>query len=60
MESSSAVTAQSPLAGRYDTAEDRASAYEHLAGRVTTMADTAPRTVEVRGGSPWQNRNFSF
>ena len=52
-EERAAVIGQSPLAGRYDTAEERESAYERLAGRVTSVAEAAPRSVEVRGGSPW-------
>ena len=49
-----AVIAASPLAGRYDTAVDRQSAYEVLTGRVTSAAPeaTPPRRRGQYGSVP--------
>ena len=44
---------RSPLAGRYDTALDRDSAYESLNGRAHTIADIAPQQVQVDSANPW-------
>ncbi len=44
------LIAQSPLAGRYDTAVDRVSAYERLAGRAD---DTAGPTAQPAPRGPW-------
>ena len=47
----------SPLAGRYDEALDRDSAYEALVGRAATLGSPTPHApaeaVPVRGGNPW-------
>ncbi|MBY0333949.1 MAG: DUF853 domain-containing protein, partial [Acetobacteraceae bacterium] len=47
----------SPLAGRYDEALDRDSAYEALVGRAATLGSPAPHApaeaAPVRGGNPW-------
>ena len=57
-EERSVVMAASPLAGRYDTAVDRQSAYEVLTGRVaaaptgTAPADGAPRRRGQYGSVP--------
>ncbi len=53
-----AALAGSPLAGRYDTPLDRASAYEMLTGRATTLpAHDGPHAAgapaPVRGANPW-------
>ncbi|MFC7552538.1 helicase HerA-like domain-containing protein [Pseudoroseomonas wenyumeiae] len=60
-----ATLAASPLRGRYDTAEDRDSAYEMLQQRAgTAVADPSPHSpwgtagaqpAPVRQGSPWGN-----
>ena len=61
-EQRAALIAASPLAGRYDTAEDRESAYEMLQARAgTAPAETAPRSpwgdaaapAPVRRSDPW-------
>jgi hypothetical protein len=54
-EERTAAIANSPLAGRYDTPLDRASAYEALGGRATTVpADHHhPAPAPTRGGDPW-------
>jgi uncharacterized protein len=48
---------RSPLAGRYEAAIDRDSAYEMLVGRATTLpAEAAPHPAgpaPVRDGNPW-------
>ncbi len=48
-----AVLAASPVAGKYDVAIDRDSAYERLNGRAsaTVPAETAPSRVDA--GNPW-------
>jgi DNA helicase HerA-like ATPase len=47
------VLAASPLAGKYDTALDRDSAYELLQGRATTVAeDAAPHSPWGAGPAP--------
>jgi len=53
-EERAAVIAASPLAGRYDTAVDRQSAYEVLTGRVTSAAPeaTPPRRRGQYGSVP--------
>jgi DNA helicase HerA-like ATPase len=52
-----AVIARSPLAGRYETAVDRDSAYERLAGRATTVpANPWPQQAPpapTRNDNPW-------
>jgi DNA helicase HerA-like ATPase len=51
-----AALAGSPLAGKYDTALDRESAYESLQGRATAAADPQPGpAAPTRGGNPWGN-----
>ena len=44
---------RSPLAGRYEQALDRDSAYEMLNGRAHTVADAAPRPVAFDPSNPW-------
>jgi DNA helicase HerA-like ATPase len=44
---------RSPLAGRYETALDRDSAYELLNGRAHTVADATPRPVTFDPSNPW-------
>jgi DNA helicase HerA-like ATPase len=47
------IQAHSPIGAKYDTPLDRVSAYEHLSGRATTVAeDTAPRTAGMGDTSP--------
>ncbi len=46
---------RSPLAGRYDTALDRDSAYEMLNGRAHTIAEATPHPVQVDPSNPWGN-----
>jgi hypothetical protein len=55
-EERSAIIGRSPLAGQYETAVDRESAYERLVGRATSAPVEGPRRTggaPVRGGSPW-------
>lgn len=47
------IVARSPLAGRYEAAVDRESAYEMLNGRASTVADIAPHPVGRVEGNPW-------
>ncbi|MBB5693679.1 helicase HerA-like domain-containing protein [Muricoccus pecuniae] len=52
-EERAAVMAHSPIGGKYDTPLDRESAYEHLTGRATTVAeDPAPHAVGDAGAAP--------
>ncbi|MBO1080828.1 helicase HerA-like domain-containing protein [Roseomonas haemaphysalidis] len=57
-EQRAALIAASPMAGRYDTVEDRESAYEMLQSRAATApAEVAPRSpwgdAPVRRTDPW-------
>jgi DNA helicase HerA-like ATPase len=55
-EERAAIIDRSPLAGQYDTAVDRESAYEHLVGRATAAPAEGPRRTSgapVRSGNPW-------
>ena len=47
-----AALAGSPVAGKYDTPLDRASAYELLQGRATAATEPGP-AAPTRGGNPW-------
>ena len=44
---------RSPLAGRYEAALDRDSAYEMLNGRAHTVAEVMPHQVQVDPSNPW-------
>ena len=50
---------RSPLAGRYETALDRDSAYELLNGRAHTVADATPRPVTFDPSNPWGTMSAS-
>jgi len=52
-EERSAALQGSPVAGTYDQALDRESAYEVLMGRTTAPAAADPADIPVRGGNPW-------
>jgi len=55
-EERAALMRESPLAGRYDTAVDRESAYELLVGRAGAAPASGPRRAgpaPVKGGNPW-------
>ncbi|TDG06948.1 DUF853 family protein, partial [Paracraurococcus ruber] len=59
-EERAALMARSPLAGHYDAAVDRESAYERLAGRATAAPASGPWQAEgprgpapVRSDNPW-------
>ncbi len=58
-EERAAIIARSPLAGRYEAAVDRDSAYERLAGRATTVpAEPWPQQTTpapTRRDNPWGN-----
>ncbi len=52
------IIGQSPIGTKYDTPVDRESAYERLQGRVTTVADEAPRAPwGAPGGAPQQRED---
>ena len=44
---------RSPLAGRYEAALDRESAYEMLTGRAQTIAQAEPHPAQVDPSNPW-------
>jgi hypothetical protein len=56
-EERAAAIAHSPIAGRYEAAIDRDSAYEMLVGRATAPTADGPHgtggPAPVRGGNPW-------
>ncbi len=59
-EERAAILARSPLAGRYEAAVDRDSAYERLVGRATTVPaepgpQQAPAQAPTRSDNPWGN-----
>ena len=47
------LVGKSPLAGRYDEALDRDSAYEMLNGRAASVAALAPQPVHTESADPW-------
>ncbi|MFV0360637.1 helicase HerA-like domain-containing protein [Tropicimonas sp.] len=54
------VIAASPVAGRYDTALDRESAFEILARRTQAAAEEAENSIPGKaGGIDWRNVNYA-